>query len=245
MDTIIAGRKPVMEALKAGTPIERVLLLAGVQGQGIAEIHRLAGRANIPVAQIPRQEFRGLAPDHVTQGVIAVVPARSFQTLDDLLEIPRRKHEQGFLLVLDEIEDPQNLGALVRTAECAGVHGVIIPKHHAATVTSAVVKASAGATEHMPIAEVTNIAQTLKHLKDEGYWVVGLDGSGDRQHTAIDLALPVALVVGNEGRGIRRLVKERCDFLVRIPLRGKIESLNASAAGAVAMYEVVRQRTSP
>lgn len=165
-----------MEALRAGTAIERVLLLAGVQGQGIADIQRLAQDARVPVTQVSRQEFRELAPDHATQGVIAVIPARTFARLDEILELPRRTHEQGFLLVLDEIEDPQNLGALVRTAECVGVHGVIIPKHHAATVTSAVVKASAGATEHVPIAEVTNIVQTLKLLKDEGYWVVGLDG---------------------------------------------------------------------
>jgi len=242
MDTVIAGRKPVIEALRAGTAIERVLLLVGVQGQGIADIQRLAQQARVPVVQVSRQEFRELAPEHATQGVLAVISARSLVDLDEILEHPRKRHEQGFLLVLDEIEDPQNLGALVRTAECAGVHGVIIPKHHAATVTSAVVKASAGATEHMPIAEVTNVAQTLKRLKDEGYWVVGLDGSGDRPYTAVDFELPVALVVGNEGRGIRRLVKERCDFLVKIPLRGKISSLNASVAGAVVMYEVLRQR---
>jgi 23S rRNA (guanosine2251-2'-O)-methyltransferase len=242
VDTIIAGRKPVIEALRAGTAIERVLLLAGVQGQGIADIERLAQQGRIPVVQVSRQEFRGLAPDHATQGVIAVVPSRTFADLEEILEHSRRRHEPGFLLVLDEIEDPHNLGALVRTAECVGVHGIILPKHHAATVTSAVVKVSAGATEHMLIAEVTNVANTLKHLKDEGYWVVGLDGAGDRAYTAVDLELPVALVVGNEGRGIRRLVKERCDFLVKIPLRGKISSLNASVAGAVAMYEVLRQR---
>jgi 23S rRNA (guanosine2251-2'-O)-methyltransferase len=242
MERVIAGRKPVIEALRAGTAIERVLLLAGVQGQEIADIQKLALQARIPVVQVSRQEFREMAPDHATQGVLAVVPARAFANLDEILEHPRRKHEQGFLLVLDEIEDPHNLGALVRTAECVGVHGVIIPKHHAATVTSAVVKTSAGATEHMPIAEVTNIAHTLKQLKDEGYWVVGLDGAGDRPYTAVDLELPVALVVGNEGRGIRRLVRERCDFLVKIPLRGKISSLNASVAGAVVMYEVLRQR---
>lgn len=245
METFIAGRKPVLEALRAGTAIERVLLLVGVQGQGIADIQKSAQQASIPVLHVPRDEFRRLAPDHVTQGVLAVVAARTFADLDEILELPRRRHEQGFLLVLDELEDPQNLGALVRTAECVGAHGVIIPKHHAATVTSAVVKASAGATEHIFIAEVTNIAQTLKRLKDEGYWVVGLDGAGDRPYTAVDLELPVALVVGNEGRGIRRLVKERCDFLVKIPLRGKIASLNASAAGAVVMYEVLRQRTKP
>ena len=239
---LIAGRKPVIEALRAGTAIERVLLLAGVQGREIAEIQTLARQARIPVVHLSRQEFDELAPDHATQGVLAVVPSRTFAELEDILEQARRRHEPGFLLVLDEIEDPQNLGALVRTAECVGVHGVILPRHHAATVTSAVVKASAGATEHMLIAEVTNIAHTLKHLKDEGYWVVGLDGAGDRPYTAVDMELPVALVVGNEGRGIRRLVKERCDFLVKIPLRGKIGSLNASVAGAVVMYEVLRQR---
>jgi 23S rRNA (guanosine2251-2'-O)-methyltransferase len=173
---------------------------------------------------------------------VAVVQTKKFVGLDDILDIPARRGEKGFLLILDGIEDPQNLGALVRTAECTGVHGIILPKHHAAPVTSTVVKASAGATEHVAMTEVTNITAALEELKKSGYWIVGLDGASDRLFTDVDYTPPVGLVIGNEGKGIRRLVREHCDHLVRIPLFGRIESLNASVAGALAMYEVTRNR---
>jgi 23S rRNA (guanosine2251-2'-O)-methyltransferase len=242
MSSIIAGRRPVIEALKAGTKIEKVVFLIGVQGRIIDEIKELADRNRVQFAFVNKTAFRELAVDATTQGVVAVVPTKTFVGLDLLLDLSARRGEKGFLLVLDGIEDPHNLGALVRTAECAGVHGVILPRHHAATVTSSVVKASAGATEHMPMAEVTNVVAAIEKLKEEGYWVVGLDASGRKDYTAADYRDPVALVVGNEGKGIRKLVREHCDHLVRIPLRGKVESLNASVAGALVMYEVVRQR---
>jgi 23S rRNA (guanosine2251-2'-O)-methyltransferase len=245
MHTIIAGRKPVMEALRAGTSIEKVVFLVGVQGNVIREIRDLAERRHIKVVQANKQQFRELATDATTQGVVAVVPTKQFQSLEEVLAVPAGRGEKGFLLILDEIEDPQNLGALVRTADCTGVHGIILPKHHAATVTTTVVKASAGATEHLAMAEVTNITQTLEKLKEEGYWIVGLDGSAERFFTDVDYSTPVALVVGNEGKGIRRLVREHCDILVRIPLYGKIDSLNASVAGALGMYEVARARRTP
>lgn len=242
MQSVIAGRKPVIEALKSGTSVEKIVLLVGIQGDIIREIRALASERGVPVVQADRQQFRGLATDQTTQGVVAVVAARRFVGLEAILEVPGRRGEPGFLLILDEIEDPHNLGALVRTAECAGVHGVVLPKHRSATVTSTVVKASAGATEYVPMAEVTNIAAALEELKKGGYWIVGLDGRGERAYTDVDYTTPVALVIGNEGKGIRRLVRERCDHLVRIPLFGKIESLNASVAGALAMYEVARKR---
>ena len=242
MHSIIAGRKPVIEALKAGTSIEQVVFLIGVQGNVIREIRELAERKHIKVVQANKQEFRELATNATTQGVVAVVPTKKYHQLEEVLAVPAQRGETGFLLVLDEIEDPHNLGALVRTAECAGVHGVILPKHHAASITTTVVKASAGATEHMAMAEVTNIVQTLEELKREGYWIVGLDGSGDRQYDEVDYSSPTVLVIGNEGKGIRRLVLEHCDIIARIPLRGKIESLNASVAGALAMYAVLRSR---
>jgi 23S rRNA (guanosine2251-2'-O)-methyltransferase len=242
MPNIIAGRKPVMEALRAGTPVEQVVFLLGVQGRIIQEIRQLAEQKHVQVVQASKQQFRELATDATTQGVVAVVPDRSYRSLNDVLAIPARHNAAGFLLLLDEIEDPHNLGALVRTAECAGVHGVIIPKHHAAAVTSAVIRASAGATEYMPIAEVTNIVHSIEELKKHGYWIVGLDSGGDRLYTDPDYNDPVAIVVGNEGRGMRRLVKEHCDHLVRIPLHGRVESLNASVAGALALFEVVRCR---
>lgn len=242
MGSIIAGRRPVMEALRAGTDIEKVVFLQGVQGSMINDIRALAERSGVQVSVATKQVFRELATDATTQGVVAVIQTRHFVDLEHLLAIPGQRNEKGFLLILDEIEDPHNLGALARTAECAGAHGIIIPKHHAATVTSTVVKASAGATEHMAIAEVTNIVATLERLKESDYWVIGLDGESQKLFTEIDFQSPTALVVGNEGKGIRRLVKEHCDQLVKIPLFGKIGSLNASVAGALAMYEVVRQR---
>jgi 23S rRNA (guanosine2251-2'-O)-methyltransferase len=231
-----------MEALRSGTRVEKVVFLAGAQGNAIRELRALAEQRHVPVVEASKQEFRELATDQTTQGVVALVPTKQFLPLEEVLAIPRARGETGFLLVLDEIEDPHNLGALVRTAECAGVHGVIIPKHHSSPVTTAVVKASAGATEHMAMAEVTNVTSAIEDMKKEGYWVVGLDGTGDKLYTEVDYTPPVALVVGNEGRGIRRLVREHCDHLVRIPLRGKIESLNASVAGALAMFEIVRKR---
>jgi 23S rRNA (guanosine2251-2'-O)-methyltransferase len=244
--TLITGRKPVLEALRSGTPIEKVLFLAGVQGKVISDIRSLAQGKGIEVSDLNRTEFRELASDATTQGVVAVIPARRFVDLDILLARSGGRNEKGFILILDEIEDPQNLGALIRTAECAGVHGVVIPKHHAATVTSTVVKASAGATEYMAIAEVTNIVNTIDELKEHGFWVVGLDGGAEKPYDAVDYTSPIALVVGNEGRGIRRLVREHCDHVVRIPLYGRIQSLNASVAGAIAMYAVaVQRRTAP
>jgi 23S rRNA (guanosine2251-2'-O)-methyltransferase len=229
MQAIIAGRKPVMEALRAGTSIE--------------EIRQAAQRNKVPVSQSSRQEFRELASDATTQGVVAIVrDMKTFVGLDEIVRRAEAKGEKPLVLLLDGIEDPQNLGALVRTAECAGVHGVVIPKHHAASVTAAVVKASAGATEHMAMAEVTNIVNTLDELKERGLWTAGVALEGDIPYTAFDYTTPAAIVVGNEGKGIRRLVREHCDRLVRIPMYGAIESLNASVAGALVMYEAAKQR---
>jgi 23S rRNA (guanosine2251-2'-O)-methyltransferase len=243
MPNIIAGRKPVLEALRAGTKIERIVLLLGVQGKVIDELRRSAEQHGVPVVQANRQQFRELATDATTQGVVAVIAVqKKYVALEEIIVISERKGEKGFVLILDGIEDPQNLGALVRTAECVGVHGVVIPKHHAASVTSTVVKASAGATEHIAIAEVTNIATSIETLKERGFWIVGLVLEGTAPFTRIDYTAPVAIVVGNEGKGIRRLVRERCDHLVRIPMYGSLASLNASVAGALVLYEAARQR---
>jgi len=243
MRGIIAGRKPVMEALRAGTNIEKVVFLLGVQGTVIEEIRRAAERSKVPVSQASRQEFRELASDATTQGVVAIVrELKTFVGLDEIVHAAEAKQEKPLILVLDGIEDPQNLGALVRTAECAGAHGVVIPRHHAASVTSAVVKASAGATEHMAMAEVTNIVSALENLKERGFWTAGVALEGDVPFTEFDYSTPAAIVVGNEGKGIRRLVREHCDRLVRIPMYGKLGSLNASVAGALVLYEAARQR---
>ncbi len=242
---IIAGRQPVIEALRAGTRVEKVVFLQGVHGRVIEDIRALSVKRNVHVEELRKQEFREMASDATTQGVVALVSdPRRFADLETLLRIPGERNEKGFFLITDEIEDPHNLGALIRTAECAGVHGVIIPKHHSAPVAGAVAKASAGAIEHMTLVEVTNIVNTIKELKLSGYWIVGLDAMGERDYTALDYRQPTAIVVGNEGKGLRRLVKEHCDFLAKIPLYGKIGSLNASVAGALVMYEVSRQRTA-
>ena len=231
-----------MEALKAGTRIEKIVTLVGVHGAEIEAIRQAAKEKHIPLSEIQKQEFRNITSDTTTQGVVAMVSAQRFVGLDEIVKVAEERGQRGFILILDEIEDPHNLGALVRTAECAGVHGIIISKHHSASVTAAVIKASAGATEHALMAEVTNLVNTIQKLKEMEYWIVGLDGNGDKLYTEVDYTSPTALVVGNEGRGIRRLVKEHCDFLVRIPLLGKIESLNASVAGGLVMFEVVRRR---
>jgi len=239
---IIAGRNPVMEALKAETLIERVVILAGVKGNVIEKIKQMAKRNRVPVVEVGKQKFRELVSDTTTQGVVAIVGTKSYVELEDILNIAKERNEAPFLLILDEIEDPQNLGALMRTAECAGIHGAVIPKHHAASVNQTVAKTSAGASEHLPVARVTNIAVTLEELKNKGLWIVGTDAEGDKSYPEVDYTMPIAIVIGNEGKGIRQLVKEKCDFVVKIPLYGNIESLNASVAGALVMYEVVRKR---
>jgi 23S rRNA (guanosine2251-2'-O)-methyltransferase len=244
MNNIIVGRKPVMEALRAGTSIEQVVFLLGVQGKVIEEIKAMAERHHVQVTQVSKQQFRKLAIDATTQGVVAVIPSRKYVGLEQILHIVDERNEPGFIVILDEIEDPHNLGAILRTAECAGAHGVILPKHHAASVTSTVIKTSAGATEHMAMAEVPNIVNSIEELKTKGYWVVGLDMEGEKLYTAVDYKTPITIIVGNEGKGIRRLVKDHCDHRVRIPLYGKLDSLNASVACALVMYEVAKQRRS-
>jgi len=239
---IIAGRNPVLEALRGGTIIEKVVILGGVKGSAIERIKLLAKRNKIQCVEVGKQKFRDLVSDTTTQGVVAIVGTKRYVEVDDILKIAEARTEAPFVLLLDEIEDPHNLGALIRTAECAGAHGVVIPKHHAASVNQTVSKTSAGASEHLPVAKVTNIVTTIEELKQKGIWVVGTDSDADKLFTEIDYSSPVALVIGNEGKGIRQLVKEKCDFVVKIPLFGKVESLNASVAGALVMYEIVKKR---
>lgn len=240
---IIAGRNPVMEALKAGTTIiEKIVILSGVKGGSIERIKQMAKKNRVVCVEVGKQKFRELVSDTTTQGVVAIVGTKEYVEVDDILAIAKERNEPACVLILDEIEDPHNLGALIRTAECAGVHGVIIPKHHAASVNQTVAKTSAGASEHLPVAKVVNIAQTLEALKEQGLWIVGTDESAEKNYTEVDYSTPIAIVIGNEGKGVRHLVKEKCDFLVKIPLYGKIESLNASVAGALVMYEVVKKR---
>jgi len=242
MDNLIVGRQPVLEALKSRQPIERILILHGTAGSNIDQAKQLARKLAIPVKETDKERFAELAGDTLTQGIIAIIDSYHYMEIEEILALSQQKNEPPFLLVLDEIEDPHNLGALIRSAECAGVHGVVIPLHNAASVNSTVMKTSAGATAHLPIARVTNIAQTLDDLKKAGIWIVGTEMESDKLYYEHDYTGALAIVVGNEGKGMRRLVKEKCDFLVKIPMHGQIESLNASIAGALVMFEAAKGR---
>jgi len=242
MSEFITGRRPVLEALEAGTPLEKIVLIFGARGTTLQRIRQLARGRGIPVSQMDKRRFSQLFSDANAQGVAAVVGSKAYAEIDDILQAARERGEPPFLLVLDEIEDPHNLGALIRTAECAGAHGAIIAKHQAASVGQTVAKTSAGASLRLPVARVTNVAKAIEELKGQGVWVVGADMTADRLYSDVDYTGAIAVVVGNEGRGIRRLVKEKCDFIVTIPLYGKIASLNASVAGGLVLYEVARMR---
>lgn len=240
---IIAGRKPVIEALNAGMPIEKIYILRGTHGDPLDTIKRLARQKNIPCSEADKHIIDKFSRDTNSQGVVAIVGTKEYTDVDEILSIASTKNEKAFILLFDEIEDPHNLGALIRTAVCLGAHGGIIPKHNAAPVNETVAKTSAGASAHFPIAKVTNIAAAMEELKEKGIWIVGADGHAQKSFTDVDYSMPIALVIGNEGKGIRRLVKEKCDFLVKIPMAGAFDSLNASVAGALIMYEVFRART--
>lgn len=240
---VILGRNPVLEALRARTTISRVVLLKTTGGKGIQEIRAIARTRGIPVEERGKDQFSQIAGDGNAQGVIALSPEQRTLTLDELIALSLGRNEPGFIILPDQIEDPGNLGALIRTAECAGAHGLVLTRHHSASLSTGTIKAAAGATEYLPVAEVANLVNTITELKKHGFWIAGLDMAGDRLYTQMDYSAPIAIVIGSEGKGMRRLVKEQCDFLVRIPLSGKISSLNASVAGGLVMFEVRRQRS--
>lgn len=237
---IIAGRRPVWEAIKAGTKIERLLLQKGARGKQIEEIVDICQKEGIPVAYRDKSELDKLASTRNHQGIMAEAAPFRYTPFTKLLAA--KEGEAPFLLILDHLQDPQNLGALVRTAYAAGCHGVVIPERRAAEVTPAAVKASAGAVEYLPIAKVVNLARCLEECKEAGLWVYGADMDGEILYTEGDYKGPLALVIGSEGRGLSRLLKEKCDYLVRLPMKGRLASLNASVAGALLLYEVFRQR---
>ncbi|PDO11295.1 MAG: 23S rRNA (guanosine(2251)-2'-O)-methyltransferase RlmB [Candidatus Reconcilbacillus cellulovorans] len=237
----IAGRRAVAEALRAGRPIHKLFVAAGAR-DNIRELSEEARRLGIPVQIVDRRKLDDLVPDVSHQGVVAQAASGRYWELDELLGGAASDGQPPFFVLLDGIEDPRNLGAILRTAECAGVHGVIVPKRRSAGLTAAVAKTSAGAVEHVRVARVSNVVQAIRRLRERGIWVVGADLSGDRYIYDVDLTIPVAIVVGNENAGIGRLVRESCDWLVRIPLFGSVASLNASVAAGVLLYEVVRQR---
>lgn len=239
---MIEGRNPVAEALKAGTPIDKILISETARRETMGKIFALAKARGIPIQSVHAKKLAELAETEASQGVIAVCAAASYVSVEELLLRAEQKGTPPFLIIADEITDPHNLGAIIRTANAVGADGVIIPKNRSAGSNAVVAKTSAGAVSYTPVARVTNLGQTIDRLKQSGIWVTGADMSGESTLYQSDLTGPIALVVGSEGKGISRLVREKCDFLVQIPMFGEINSLNASVAAAVMMYEIVRQR---
>jgi 23S rRNA (guanosine2251-2'-O)-methyltransferase len=239
----IYGINPVAEALKAGRPIQRLLIAEQRKAdRDVLEIIRLAKGRGTGVRIVTRDALNREAPNALHQGVIAIAAAREYAMLEDILQLPAQKGLAPLYLVLDGVEDPRNLGAILRTAEATGVHGVIIPERRAVGLTETVAKAAAGALEYVPVVKVVNIVNALEELKKAGVWVAGAEAGGDTLYWDADFVRPMALVLGGEDKGVRRLVRERCDYLLSIPLMGNITSLNVSVAAGVLLYEVLRQR---
>lgn len=241
MDDLIFGRNAVTELLKSGRSVNKLFIAEGSRDGSIQKIFALAKTAGIVVEFAKRDKLDKLCGGH-HQGVAASAAAINYSTIEEILELAESKHELPFLILLDELEDPQNFGAILRTAEAVGVHGVIIPKRRSVQLNATVFKTSAGAAEYVKVAQVTNVAQTLKNLRGGGLQVVGSDMSAEVDFRQADLTGGIVLVIGSEGKGMRRLTRESCDVLIKIPMVGKINSLNASVAGAVLMYEIQRQR---
>jgi len=231
----------VREALKADRPINKIMIAGAVLSGPLQEIFTKAREKNIPVQKVDRRRLNKFVPEASHQGVVALVAAREYVDIEDIL-VSVKPGEAPFLFILDEIHDPHNLGAILRTACAAGAHGVIIPRRRSAPLTPAVAKSSAGAIEYMPVARVANIAQTIDVLKRKGLWIAGADAGGNEIFWDARLDGPMALVIGGEDKGLGRLIKERCDVLVRLPMNGRVNSLNASVAAALLAYEVLRQR---
>ncbi len=231
-----------MEAIRAGRPLDKVFLVRGIADKTLAFIASSARSAGVAVTECDRRKLDTMSLTGAHQGVIAVAAAREYCTLEDILARAEELGQDPFVVVCDGLEDPRNLGAVIRCAECAGVHGVVIPKHRSAGITAAADKASAGAAEHMLIARVPNLTAALQSMKDRGLWIYGAEAGGGSPLWHTDMKGPICLVIGSEGAGMSRLVRDNCDFVMDIPLRGKVNSLNASAAAAVLLYEIVRQR---
>lgn len=239
---LIAGKHPVLEALRSGREINKIWIAEGAQKSVTGAILGEAKKHGIVIQFVDKRKLDQLAPGLTHQGVVAQAAAVDYVDLEELLEIPTRKGETPFFIILDEIEDPHNLGSILRTAECTGVHGVIIPKRRSVGLTATVLKTSAGAAEHIPVARVTNLAQTIERMQEAGVWIAGADVGATADVYQQKFDMPLAFVIGNESKGLGRLVKEKCDFLVKLPMAGRLNSLNASVAAGVLMYEVLRQR---
>lgn len=239
----IEGRNAVMEALRSGKTIDKLFIQDGCHDGPINSIIREAKKGDTIINYVSKERLDGMSKTGKHQGVIAYAAAYEYATVEQILDVARQKDEKPFIFILDNIEDPHNLGAIIRTANLAGAHGVIIPKRRAAGLTATVARTSAGALNYTPVAKVTNIASTIEELKKEGMWFVCADMGGETMYN-LDLTGAIGLVIGNEGEGVSRLVKEKCDFIASIPMKGDIDSLNASVAAGVLAYEIVRQRMS-
>ena len=238
----IIGRKPVLEALKAGQPVKKIYLSETVKGKFLQQLNDIAGNKKIPVTKIPQKKLDSMAGGQNTQGVLAVKRGEfNYSSFDEILSYSKSQ-TYPLLLLLDSVQDTHNLGAIIRSAEAAGVDGIILTTDKSASVNETVEKTSAGAVSNIKICQITNLTRTIKELKEEGYWIYGSCLEGAQDHTKLDYRNPVALILGNEEKGIRRLVAENCDFLVKIPMKGKTESLNVSVAAGILLFEINRQR---
>ncbi|MEC5269223.1 23S rRNA (guanosine(2251)-2'-O)-methyltransferase RlmB [Heyndrickxia coagulans] len=237
----IAGKNPVLEALRAGREINKIWIAEGSQKGAMKQVMELARERKVAVQFVPKKRIDQVA-DGAHQGVLALVAAYRYAETGDMFKLAKERNEHPFILILDELEDPHNLGSILRTADAVGAHGVIIPKRRSVALTATVAKASTGAIEHIPVARVTNLSQTIAGLKQQGLWIAGTDASGTTDYRQMDADLPLGLVIGSEGKGMSRIVKEACDFLIRLPMAGHVTSLNASVAAGLLMYEVYRKR---
>ena len=241
-DDIVEGRNAVLELLNSDRDINKIYVQKGEKHGSITKIIAIAKENRIVVVEIEKSKLDAMSQVGSHQGVIAVVPPFNYVQVEDILDVAKEKNEDPFILILDGIEDPHNLGSIIRTAETAGVHGIIIPKRRTVAVNSTVSKVSAGAVEHMKIARVSNITETIKKLKDAGLWIIGTAGESDIIYYNQDMKGPLGIIIGSEGFGMSRLVKENADILVKIPMKGKVTSLNASVSAGIVIYEAVKQR---
>ncbi|MGM0437858.1 MAG: 23S rRNA (guanosine(2251)-2'-O)-methyltransferase RlmB [Bacillota bacterium] len=238
----VEGRNPVNELLKGKRKIKNILLQKDSQGDIIEEIKRRAKKDNVSIKRVSKSHLDNLADSYAHQGVIAEAEEIELVSPEDIVEFAEKQRESPFIVILDQIQDPHNFGSIIRSAHSAGAHGLIFQKRRASSITPAVLKASAGASEHLLLSQVTNINYTIEKLKELGVWITGTDLDTEKYYDDVEYKGSTAIVIGNEGSGLRRLVKENCDFLVKIPIKGKVDSLNASVAAGVIFYEVVRQR---
>lgn len=238
----IEGRNSVIELLKSGKDINKLYVQKGEKHGSIIEIINLAKKKKIVTVEIEKNKLDKMATTNNHQGVIAIVPPYEYSTVDEIIDLANKRQEKPFILILDGIEDEHNLGSIIRTAECSGVHGIIIPKRRSALVNATTNKTSAGAVEYMKIARVNNLTETIKELKEKDIWIYGTDMEGTSFYNEVKYDSGVAIVIGSEGFGISRLVKENCDFLIKIPMKGNINSLNASVSAGIVMYEIFNQR---